>query len=121
MKKHLEQERVDNRKYENRPGLGCEGLETESSWVRIVNGINIYVTETSETISLENAEHRATGRLVAKARPRLKPGVTLSSMFIPLRERKWIDVNPERFRQDCFVVSKATIQLLRHDQSVPRR
>ena len=30
------------------------------SWVRIVNGINKYVTETSETISLENTEHRVT-------------------------------------------------------------
>ena len=34
--------------------------------------------------------------------------------------KKWIDVNPERFRQDCFVMSKAMIRLLRHDQSVPR-
>ena len=76
-----------------------------ASWVRIVNGINKYVTETTETISLENAEHRAAGRLVAKARPRLKPAVTLSSISVPLRERKRTDVIPERFRQDCFVVS----------------
>ena len=69
---------------------------------------------------LENAELRATGRLVAKARPRLKAAVRLSSTCVTLREREWIDVNPERFRQDCFVVSKAMIRLLRHDQSVPR-
>ena len=91
-----------------------------ASWVRIVNGINEYVIETSETISLENAEHRATGRPVAKARPRLKLAVTLSSISIPLRERKWIDVIPERFRQDCFEVSKAMIRLLRHHPSIPR-
>ena len=54
--------------------------------VRIVNGINKNVTETSETISLDNASYRATGRPVAKARPRLKPAVTLSSISIPLRE-----------------------------------
>ena len=50
----------------------------------------------------------------------LKPVVTLTSISIPLRERTWKDKNPERFRQDCFVVSKAMIRLLRHDQSVPR-
>ena len=45
----------------------------------IVNGINIYVTETSVTISLENVEHRVTGKPVAKAKPRLNLAVTLSS------------------------------------------
>ena len=41
-----------------------------ASWVRIVNGIYKYVTETLETISLENVEHRVSGKLVAKAKPR---------------------------------------------------
>ena len=45
------------------------------SWVPNVNGINKYVTESSETISLESVEHRVTGKLVAKARPRPKPTV----------------------------------------------
>ena len=76
-------------------------------WVRIVNGINKYVTETSETISLDNAEYRATGRLVA--------AVTLSSISIPLRESILRD-----FSSRLFCVSKAMIRLLRHDQSVPR-
>ena len=58
------------------------------SWVRIVDGINKYVTETSETISLESVEHRVTGKLVAKVRPQLKPAVTLSPISIPIRERK---------------------------------
>ena len=49
-----------------------------ASWVRMVNGIDEYVTETSETISLENVEHRVTGKLVAEAKPRLKPAVTVS-------------------------------------------
>ena len=89
-------------------------------WFRIVNGIIKYVTETSETISLENVEHRATGKLVAKARPRPKLGVTLSPISIPFHERKWIDINPQRFRQDCFAVSKVMIRLLRHGTSSPR-
>ena len=43
-----------------------------ASWVRIVNGIDKYVTETSETISFENVEHRVTGKLVATAKATTK-------------------------------------------------
>ena len=89
-------------------------------WVRIVNGINKYVSETSETISLENDEHRVTVKLVAKAKPQPKPAVTLSPISIPILARKWIDINRERFRQDCFAVSKAMIRLLRHNPSISR-
>ena len=78
--------------------LKFPNADETAAWVRIVNGINKYVTETSETISLENAEHRATGRPVAKAKPRPVLTVTLSYISIPPRERKWMDVNPERFR-----------------------
>ena len=90
------------------------------SWVRIVNGIDKYVTETSETTSLENVEHGVTGKPVAKAKPRPKPTVTLSPISIPVRERNWKDINPERFCQGCFTVSKAMIRLLRHNPSIPR-
>ena len=85
-----------------------------------MNGVNKYVSETSETISLENDEHRVTVKLVAKAKPQPKPAVTLSPISIPVRERKWIDINPERFRQDRFAVSKAIIRLLRHNPSISR-
>ena len=94
--------------------------EGTASWVRIVNGIDKYVTETSETIYLENVEHRAKRKPVAKARPRPKLGVTLSPISLPTRDRKWIDINPWRFRQDCFAVSKVMIRLLRHGTSIPR-
>ena len=59
-------------------------------------------------------------RLAAKARPRLKLAVTLSSVSIPLHERKWIDINPEEFDHDRFTVSEAMMRLLRHGQSVHR-
>ena len=85
-----------------------------------MNGISKYLTETSGTISLENVEHRITGKLVAKAKPQPKPTVTLSPISALVRERNWMDINPERFRQDCFTVSKAMIRLLRHDPSIPR-
>ena len=76
----IPRERVDPWKYEDRPSLGCEGLVSSRtseimiesslrdrtvSWVRIVNGINKYVTDTSEEM------------LVAKAKPRPKPTLTL--------------------------------------------
>ena len=71
------------------------------SWVRIVNGINKYVTETSETVALEIFEHKevtgkpvafehkeVTGKPVAKAKPQLKPPVTscLLSLFLFVKE-----------------------------------
>ena len=43
------------------------------SWVRIVNGINKYVTETSEEIPVASVENGGTGKPVAKAKPRPKP------------------------------------------------
>ena len=58
-----------------------------------MNGINKCVTETSETFSLENVEHRVTGNLVAEAKPRQKSAVTLSPISIPTRERKLIDID----------------------------
>ena len=54
-----------------------------------MNGINKYVTEASEEISVESVEHGCTGKPVAKADPRPKPVVTLSPISIPIRERKW--------------------------------
>ena len=84
-----------------------------ASWVRIVNGIEKYVTESTETINDE--EHSASG---SRARRRLKPAVTLSSVSACLHERKWTDINPEQYRHDCFLVSKAMTRLLRHDQNI---
>ena len=80
------------------------------SSVRIANGIDNHVIETSETISLESVEHRVTGKTVAKATPRPMPTVTLSPIPVPVRESNRIDINPERFRQDCFTGIKS------HDQ-----
>ena len=77
-------------------------------------GIEKYLTESTETIKDE--EHRASW---SKARPRLKPAVTLFSVSVRLRERKWTDINPEQYRHDCFLVSKAMTPLLRHDQNIP--
>ena len=74
---------VDSRKHENRPGLGCEGLPSSKSygieimveslfrdrtisWVRIVNGSNKNVTETSEEILVTSVFNRGTGKFVSR-------------------------------------------------------
>ena len=89
-----------------------------ASWVRIVNGIDKYVTESMET--KEEEEHRASGRLVAKARPRLKPSVT-PSVSLPIRDRTWKEIETQRSHdQQCKKVSPAMTRLLRHDQTDPR-
>ena len=60
-----------------------------------MNGIDKYVTETSETISLEHVEHRVMEKLVSKAKPRPMLSVTLSPISLPVRERNWTDINQE--------------------------
>ena len=76
-----------------------------------MNGINKYVFEMSETISLENVEHRVTWKPVAKAQPRPMPTVTVSPISVPVRGKKWTDINPERFDPDYFAVLKALDQI----------
>ena len=78
------------------------------SWVRIVTGISKHVTETSEKTTVTSVENRSTGKLFAKAKPRPKPTLTLSFVSIPHRERKWTDVDPDKFSQGCFEVSTFT-------------
>ena len=90
------------------------------SWVRIVNGINNYVTETLGVIHVASVGERSTGTLVAKARPPPTPTFTLSPVSFPHNERKWMDTEPGTFSQGCWEVSKLMIRLLRHDESVHR-
>ena len=89
-----------------------------ASLVRIVNGVEKYVNETTET--LEDEEHGVLGKPIAKARLRMKSTITLTPVSVPLLERKWVDVNPGSYDHECFVVSKAMTRLLRHDRNIPR-
>ena len=78
---------MDSWTHENRPSLGCQGLlhqgrycvdimieslfrDQTVSWVRIVNAINKYVTETSKEITFESVQLVRTGEPEAKAKPR---------------------------------------------------
>ena len=89
-----------------------------ASWFRIENGVEKYVTESMLT---KKEEDIASGKPIAKARPRQKPTETLTSVSIPLLERKWIDIETQRSHDyKWYEVSKAMTRLPRHDQSVPR-
>ena len=89
-----------------------------ASWVRIVNGVDRYVTESMPTAKEEDI---ASEKPIAKARPRQKSTVTLISVSVPVLERKWIDIQTQRSHdQKCYRVSTAITRLLRHDESVPR-
>ena len=124
-KRHIPRESVDSWKHEQ--GRYDVKIMIESlfrdrtvSWVRIVNGINNYVTETSQEIPVASVENRGTGKPVAKAEPRPKPTLTSSPVSVPCLERKWIDVDPGKLSQGCFEVSKFMIRLLRHNPSISR-
>ena len=66
-------------------------------------------------------EGMASAKRIAKARPRQKPTVTLTSVSILVLERKWRDIETQRSNDHtCFEVSKAITRLLRHDQTVLR-
>ena len=92
--------------------------DNTTSWVRIVNGVDKYVTE---SMLATKEEDIASEKPTAKARPRQKPTVTLTSVSIPVLEREWIDIETQRSHDHkCYEVSKTITRLLRHDQSVPR-
>ena len=92
--------------------------DNTASWVRIVNGVDKYVTESMLT---KKEVDIASGKPIAKARPRQTPTVTLTSVSIPVLERKRIDIETQRSHdQKCSEVSKVITRLQRHDQSVPR-
>ena len=62
-------------------------------------------------------EERASAKPAAKARPILKPSSTSNWNFIPMGQRKWIDIEVNRSKDPYyFQVSKLMTQLLRHKE-----
>ena len=83
-----------------------------------MNGVDKYVTA---SMLPSKEEDIASVKPNAKARPRQKPTVTLTSVSILVLERIWIDIETQRSHdQKCYEVPEAMTRLLRHDQSVPR-
>ena len=63
--------------------------DNTASWVRLVNGVDTYVTESM--LSKEEGDMDS-GFPIAKARRRQKPTVTVTLVSIPVRERRWTNI-----------------------------
>ena len=88
-----------------------------------MNGINKYVTEITEETQENHIDDigDGTGKLVAEARPKQTSMPTTSpTVTSPHHLREWMDVEPGKYDESCFEVSKKMIRLLRHDPSVLR-
>ena len=88
---------------------------------RILSGVDKFVRESMLTKEWEDT---VSVKAIAKARPRRprqKATVTLTSVSFLVHERRWIDIETQRWNDHkCFEVSKAVARLLRHDPTVPR-
>ena len=99
------------------------------SWVRISYGTVKYVIDSIE----DNTENPAdpqeeqipqastsmvAARSNAKAKP--QPRELAGTKTIPLRERRWIDIEPSKQDLAAYDLSKKVINLLRHNQKLHR-
>ena len=99
------------------------------SWVRISYGTVKYVidsiedntenpADTREEESLQTSSGVVAARSKAKANP--QPRESSGKTTIPLRERRWIDIDPSKQDLDSYDLSKKVINLLRHNQTLHR-
>ena len=103
--------------------------DNSHSWVRISYGTVKYVNDSIEddTENLADSQEEedvptssgvvaARSKAKAKPQPRESTGMTT----IPLRERKWIDIEPSKQDLESYDLSKKVINLLRHNQKLHR-
>ena len=99
------------------------------SWVRISCGtiryVNNYIkydtqsladTQEEEYVPTSSGVVAARSKAKAKPQPRESTGMTT----IPLRERKWIDIDTSKQDLESYDLSKKVINLLRHNQTLHR-
>ena len=99
------------------------------SWVRISYGTGKYVNDSikddtenladpqeEEDVPTSSSVVAARSKAKAKPQPRELAGTTT----IPLRERRWIDIEPSKQDLDSYDRSKKVINLLRHNQTLYR-
>ena len=82
--------------------------DNTASWVRIVNGVDTYVTE---SMLSEKEEETASVKPIAKARPREKPTVTLISVSILVPERL---CSSDHQRQNIRLLPHLHVNVQRH-------
>ena len=103
--------------------------DNSQSWVRISYGTAKYVidfikddtenlADPQEEESVPTSSGLAAARSKAKAKP--QPREFAGTTTIPLRERRWIDIEPSKQDLDSYDLSKKVINLLRHKQKLHR-
>ena len=103
--------------------------DDSDSWVRISYGTVKYVINSIEDNtenladpqdgeSLPTSSGVVAARSKAKAKP--QPRESTGATTIPLRERRWIDIEPSKQDLDSYDVSRKVINLLRHNQKLHR-
>ena len=94
------------------------------SGVMIMNGTNKYVMEMSEETQENHTDDTgdSTGKLVSKARLKQTslPMSSSPTVTLPYHLRECIGVEPGKYDESCFEVSKKMTRLLRHDPTVLR-
>ena len=65
-----------------------------TSWIKIVSGVQKYVRE---AIPIQQGEE-AVVRPAAKVKPILKPASTSNPNVIPMRDRRWIDIEVQKIK-----------------------
>ena len=99
------------------------------SWVRISYGTVKYVNDSieddtenladsQEEESVQTSSSMVAVRSKAKAKPQLKESTGTTTL--PLRERKWIDIEPSKQDLESYDLSKKVINLLRHNEKLHR-
>ena len=99
------------------------------SWVRISYGtvkcVNDSIEDDTENLaesqeeeSVQTSSSVVAARSKAKAKP--QPRESTGTTTIPLRERKWIDIEPSKQDLESYDLSKKVINLLRHNQKLHR-
>ena len=116
--------------------IGSVKKDNSHSWVRIFHGLNTLVTDLSDNKENDNNEQETSemqfedfalktnvlavaSRTKAKAKPRRRTPASSSTKTMPIGERKWTDVEPQKYSPIAYPVSKKLIHLLRHG-SLPR-
>ena len=69
-----------------------------------------------ESVQTSTSVVAARAKAKAKPQPRDSTGITT----IPLRERRWIDIEPSKQDLESYDLSKKVINLLRHNQTLQR-
>ena len=103
--------------------------DNSHSWVRISYGTVKYVNDSiedntenpadsQEEESVQTSSSVVAARSKAKAKP--QPREYTGTTTVPLRERKWIDVEPSKQDLESYDLSKKVVNLLRHNQKLHR-